>query len=373
MSFAECRLATPADDPDLRRILRETPFDGNISLSFEREPDYFCAADIEGPFHQTMVVCETDSGKIMGMGDRSIRPLWVNGQPTQVGYFSGFRARDEYRRGLALARFTQQGFRYYHQLHTDGRAPFYIISIVADNQPARRLLTAGLKGLPRLQEYTHMTTYAIHPTQPKRDLPLPRGLQLIHGSREWIPAIVDCLERNGMRKQFAPHWTVETLLSPLTPHLVIEDFFLAVDGSGCVAGCLALWDQNAFKQTVVRGYAGLYKRFRKAINLLAPLGGWPSLPNVGTRLNQAFACFLALDGDDPDVFATLLRAIYNEAARRRYSYLLLGLPETSPLGRIVKGYHPLEYISQIYLAAWGDGLQKISIDLCPPALEIVIL
>ena len=374
MPFATCRLATPADDPDLRRILRETPFDGNISLSFEREPDYFCAADIEGQFHQTMVVCETEGGKIMGMGDRSVRPLWVNGQPTQVGYFSGFRARDDYRRGLALARFTQQGFRYYHQLHADGRAPFYIISIIADNIPARRLLTAGLKGLPRLQEYTRMTTYAIHPARPKADLPLPRGLRLVRGSQERIPAIVDCLERNGARKQFSPHWTAEALLSPLTPHLVIEDFFLAVDGSGCVAGCLALWDQNTFKQTVVRGYAGLLGRFRKTINLLAPLGGWPPLPDVGAPLNQAFACFLALDGDDPDVFAALLRAVYNEAAHRRYSYLLLGLPEASPLGRTIKSYRPLKYVSQIYLAAWEDRPQEIaSIDARPPALEIAIL
>lgn len=364
MPFATCRLATPADDADLRRILRETHFDGNISLSFEREPNYFAAAEIEGPFHQTMLVCETETGQIMGMGNRSVRPLWVNGEVARVGYFSGLRARDAYRRGLALARFTQQGFSYYQQLHADERAPYYLISVIADNVPAQRLLTSDLKGLPTLRKYTRMVTHAIYPARPKRELiPLKRA------TPEDIPVIIDCLNRNNARKQFAPVWTKETLLSPLTPHLVIEEFFLAFSGPRLV-GCLALWDQQSVKQTVIRGYGGIYRRLRKAINLLSPLGGWPVLPDVGTRLNQCFAAFAAIDADDPSVFAALLRAVYNEAAKRRYSTLLLGLPETDPLRRVAIAYHPLEYVSQIYLANWGDLPQ---IDPRPTGLEVAIL
>ncbi len=368
LTFAHCRLATPADDADLRQILRETPFAGNISLSFEREPSYFAAAQMEGPFHQTMVVCETESGKIMGMGDRSVRPLWVNAQPADVGYFSGLRARETYRRGLALARFTQQGFSYYQQLHRDRRAHYYLISVIADNAPAHRLLTSGLKGLPKLHAYTRMVTHAIHPARPKREL-----LPIQCGAPEHIPAIVDCLNRNNARKQFSPVWTKENLLSPLTPHLAIDDFFLAFHDSHLV-GCLALWDQQSVRQTVIRGYGGIYKHFRQTINLLSPLGGWPLLPAINTPLNQCFAAFLAIDGDDPSIFAALLRAVHNEAARRRYSALLLGLPATDPLRRLVSSYHPLEYISQIYLAGWDDGLDAISqMDGRPPALEIALL
>ena len=364
-----CRPAGPGDDAELRRILHENPFPGNISLSFEREPNYFAASPIAGPFHQTLAVCEEKTGKLMGMGDRSVRPLWVNGNVRTIGYFSGLRADEEYRRGLALARFVQHGFEKYAEWHCDGRAPFYIISIIADNLPARRLLTAGLKGLPQLREYTRLTTHAIHPARAKTSLPLPNGISLQRGTPQHIPAIVDCLNRNSVNKQFAPFWEKETLLSPLTPHLAIEDFFLAFRG-GRLVGCLALWDQQSVKQTVIRGYGGIYKRFRKAINLLSPLGGWPSLPDVGTQLNQCFAAFCAIDDDDPAIFAALLRALYNEAARRRYSTLLIGLAETDPLRRLVHAYHPLEYISQIYLASWEDLPQ---IDNRPPGLEIAIL
>jgi hypothetical protein len=137
---------------------------------------------------------------------------------------------------------------------------------------------------------------------------------------------------------------------------------------------MALWDQNAFKQTVVRGYTGLLKRFRKTINLFSPLGGWPSLPEVGARLNQCFAAFVAIDDDNPVVFAPLLRAVYNEAARRGYSYLLLGLAEADPLRSVAAGYRPIEYISQVYLAAWDDGLDEIAkVDGRLPGLEIAVL
>jgi hypothetical protein len=373
MPFAECRLAVPADDEGLRRILRENPFPGAISLSFEREPDYFLAAGIEGPFHQTMVVCESQTGSLMGMGDRATRPLWVNGQVHDVGYFSGLRARKEYREGLALARFVRQGFAYYRQLHSDGRAPFYLISIIADNLPARRLLTSGLEGLPHLQEYTRMLTFAIHPARPKPALPLREGLRLVRGSQEHLPALLDCLNRNGAHKQFFPYWTEHSLFSRLTPGLMIEDFFLVLDGNH-VTGCLALWDQNSFKQVVVRGYSGALGRFRKIINWLAPLGGWPSLPATGTHLNQCYACFLAIDGNDPAIFAMLLRALHNEAARRGYSYLLLGLTESDPLCRIAQAYRPLTYTSQVYLAAWDDGLAALAaVDRRAPALEVALL
>ena len=72
-------LATQADDTDLRRLLRENPIAGSISLSFEREPCYFDASVIEGPFHQTIVAREADSSNVIAFGNRSVRPLFING------------------------------------------------------------------------------------------------------------------------------------------------------------------------------------------------------------------------------------------------------------------------------------------------------
>jgi hypothetical protein len=371
--FFQMQLATPADDDDLRSLLRENPFAGAISLSFEREPNYFFASATGGPFSETLIARDSKSNLIIGIGERSVRPLYLNGKVCDIGYLGGLRSNSKYRQGLALARFLGKAFEAQYERHKDGRTPFYLTSIVADNTPALRLLNSGLPKYPRYHPYTRMFTYAIHPARSKREIPLPHNVQFKRGSLDLIPAIVDCLNRNGSRFQFAPYWTKDTLLSDLTPALSISDFFLAVRGER-VVGCLALWDQQPFKQSVIRGYSGAIARYRKLINWLSPLGGWPVLPEPGTRLNQCFASFLAIDDDNPEIFSTLLRALYNEAALRKYDYFMLGFAEGHPFLSIAKSYHPIIYKSEIFLVSWEDGYEEVAnVDKRPPALEIALL
>lgn len=324
---------------------------------------------MEGVFHETLVMRDPQTGRLIGVGDRSVRPLYVNGEIKDVGYFSGLRADSKYRHGLALARFLSKGFEGQRERHKDGRTKFYLMSIVSDNIAARRLLDSNLPHYPRLHPHTHMLTYAIHPARPKKE----SKIKISRAASDSIPAILDCLHRNGMRHQFTPHWTETTLLSPLTPGLSISNFFLAQSGSR-LRGCLALWDQQAYKQTVVRGYNGSMARYRSLINLLTPLGFWAPLPEPGTRLNQCFACFLAVDNDNPEVFSALLRALHNEAARLKYDYFMLGLAQDNPFHPIVKTYRPITYESDIYLAAWEDGFDEIArVDARPSAPEIALL
>lgn len=364
-------LASEHDDPRLRRLLRENPMQGSISLSFEREPNYFNASAIEGPFHQTIIARERDSGSVIAFGNRSIRPLFVNRKVQEIGYMSQLRIHPKYGKGLYLARGLAQGFKLYHELHMDGRAPFYLMSVIEDNLPARRLLTSGLPDYPHAQEYTRMFTYAIYPARRKRSLSVPRSLRLVQGSDRYANGIVECLNRNNLHKQFAPYWTCDTLfMANLSP----SDFFLALDGE-CVVGCIACWDQTAFKQTVVRGYSGGMARWRKLLNAFSFFGGWPHLPEPNTSLSHAYASHLAIDNDDPAVFAALLRTLYAHTLECGYSYFMIGLAELNPLRSVVEAYRPFTYISQLYLVAWEDGLDAIAkLDRqLLPALEIAIL
>jgi hypothetical protein len=371
MPSLKFELARPEDDPGLRRLLRENPMPGSISLSFEREPNYFNASAVEGPFHQTLVARE-ENGEIIGVGSRSVRPMFVNGAAREIGYMSQLRIHPKYGHGLYLARGLGTGFQLYRDLHADGRAPFYLMSVIADNLPARRLLTSGLPHYPRATEYARMFTYAVYPVRRKRDLSLPRSLRLTRGSDADANQIVDCLNRNGARKQFASFWTRDSLLRAAM-NISPSDFFLALDEER-VVGCLACWDQNAFKQTVVRGYSGVLARWRKALNLFSGFGGWPYLPEANTSLRHSYASHLAIDDDDPAIFVALLRAVYNHNLEYGFTYFMLGLAESNPWRAVVEKYRPLVYVSQTYLAAWEDGYDAVaSVDSRPPALEIALL
>ena len=370
MSSLEFELASEGDDPDLRRLLRENPMQGSISLSFEREPDYFDASAIEGPFHQTIVARETDTGKVVAFGNRSVRPLFVNGQAQDIGYMSQLRVDPVYGKGLYLARGLAGGFKKYHELHQDGRAPYYLMSIVEDNIPAGRLLTAGLPEYPQAREFARLFTYAIYPVWRKRVLPLPRSLRLMRGSDKYANEIIDCLNRNGARKQFAPYWTCDSLF---TSNLTPSDFFIALEDE-CVVGCLACWDQNPFKQTVLRGYSGSLARWRKLLNIFSQLGGWPYLPEPNTQLRYSYASHPAIDEDNPLVFAALLRILYNHNLEHGYRYFMIGFAESNPLRQAVESYRPLTYGSRIYLVTWdGENDALASLDQRIPGMEIALL
>lgn len=373
MTRLDYQLADENDDAALRALLRENPMPGALSLSLEREPSFFRAAAVEGPFHQTIVGRDTVTRSVLGMGSRAVRPMFLNGVVQPVGYMSLLRADLRHPWGFSLGRAIAGGFRFYQSLHADDRAPFYLMSVVADNLPAQRLLTARLPGMPTVRAYARLYTYTIAPTRPRR--PPPHAVRIERGTPQHTPALLACLDRNGARYQFFPHWTAETLFHPVhTPDLAPEHFFVALDGSN-VIGCLALWDQTRFKQTVLRGYGGALARWRRLVNLAANRLGYPLLPPPGTALRYAFAGHLAVDGDDPSLFAALLGALYNEAHRLGYACFMLGLSEDHPLRPVLtRAYRHLTYASRLYLVAWEDGLDAINqVDGRPPAPEIAVM
>lgn len=365
-------LTTPADDAELRRMLRENAMPGSISVTFEREPNYFIGAKVEGPFHQTVIARDTSVGRIVGMVSRSIRDVYLNGVVQSVGYLGQVRIDPDYR---AMRRALWLAFDFVRTLHQDGRAPFYLASIIEDNLPARRFFTARLPGMPHLQEYARMHTLAIYCRRKRRRLPLPNGLQLARGNSAYGNEIVDCLQRNGARYQLGPYWSGDTLFSPdHTPDLTPDDFFLALDGR-CVVGCLAAWDQSRFKQTVVRSYSGALARWRVLANLGARVAGWPVLPPPHTPFRYCYASHLAVDDDRQDVFAALLRALYNQGVEKKYNYFMLGLCENHPfLETAMSTYPHVDYTSQLYLGVWEPELETLSqVDGRLPGIEIAVL
>jgi hypothetical protein len=352
MTKLEIRLARPEDDEELRKILRENPMPGDISLSFEREPNYFTAAQVEASDHQIVVAKDLEANRIVGLGARSIRPLYVNGRVVHLGYLSQFRADQNYR---AMRRSFIKAWGLLKEPHLDGKSSYYYASIVEDNLPARRFLTRGLPGMPKYNEYGRMHTLAIYSRRKKRNITPLDGLKIGRGNEVKQTAILDCLQRNLSRYQFAPHWDESLLFHPShTPGLIPGDFFVVLNGEN-VVGCAALWDQGEFKQTVVRGYSKRIIYFRWLINMAARIFGRPILPAVNTKIKHAYLSHLAVDQDDQNIYRSLLRAVFNHAVQLGYSYFMLGLCDHHPfLDMTQREYAHIDYRSILYLVSWNE-------------------
>lgn len=359
--------ARPEDDPELRRLLRDNPMDGEIRVSLEREPNAFLAAAVEGEPHRTIVARDPSTGGIVGMGSRSVWNAFVNGEPVRLGYLSQLRVDRAFR---GRKRLLVAGYGLLRSFRGPDELPFDLTSIIADNEVARRLLGAGLPGLPLYREIEGFTTLVVPATSRPRKV---SGIE--RGARERLPGIAACLERNRRRHQFAPRFSVEDLLSTERSRgLAPEDFFVAISGDE-VVGCLALWDQSGFKQVVVRGYAPRLARWRpllNQLNRLSPILGTPHLPEPGQILPHAYLSHVAVDGDDPGIFQALVEMAYAEARGRGLVYAVIGLASRHPwLPWLKKRFRPREYASMLYTVHWEDGGEAI--DGRIPHVEVALL
>jgi hypothetical protein len=342
-------LATPAHDASLRRLLRENPMPGSISVSLEREPSFFAAAALEGPEHQTIVGVE--GGRFVGAGSISARQRFINGQPMRVGYLGGLRLDKSF-----LGRFTwiRQGYQQFHKLHAAGGPPIYLTSIIADNFPARKFLEKGLRGMPTYRYLGDFVTLIIarrshlfRPSLPARHRVTTKGFRMTQGSNELRSDLLRLLDRHNRAYQFAPAWSASEIHA--------DNFSVVFSSDGSPIACAALWDQRAIKQSVVRGYSSHLQWSRHLLNVAATVMGKPRLPRVGTPISYAFVSQLA-HPDQPDFAECLIALLQETACARGIDYLTFGLDSRDPrLAHLRKAFHPREYVSRIYAVHWEDG------------------
>jgi len=347
-------IASAQHDATLRRLLRENPMPGRISLSLEREPSYFAAAGIEGPEHQTIVALEGE--RVICAGSISARQRFINGAPMRVGYLGGLRM-DASRRGRAAI--IRRGYDFFRHLHEQGGPPLYLTSIVADNLPARRLLERGLKGMPTyrfLGEFVTLIIRRRHRGETDKSTGLAHrrlrenGLRLRSGSDARTAEIVELLQRDHQQYQFAPIWSADELQP--------QNFRVVYSPDGTPTACAAIWDQRAIKQTVVRGYAQHLRWARPLINLGAAVLRRPGLPRIGQSISHAFVSHLAASPLEPQLAEWLILLLHGPASARHIDYLTLGFDARDPrLAHLRKVFRPREYASRLYAVHWDDGAE----------------
>jgi len=345
-------IAQKEHDAALRLMLKENTIPGWITLSYERNPDFFQAAAIEGDIHDTLIGIDTHRGEIMAIGSRSVQQRFVNGMPQAVGYLGQLRVSHRYRNKLRTLKYGYDFFKRY--VHSITSSPYYITSIISDNYRAKRLLSADLPGFPYYRYLDSLSTLAL-PARSFNIPPLPEDTCIEIANAQDIDQIINCLNRNNRRFQFASCWSKADLLSNSRCRgLSVENFFVIRRGNQIV-GCLALWEQSAFKQVVVKDYSGAIRYGRPLINLFSRLLGYPTLPPIDQSIKQIFVSHFAMDNDDPTLLVPLLKTAINHAKKLGQKLVLFGLSQRHPcLAKLRREFRHILYSSDIYLVHWND-------------------
>ena len=361
----EVRLATRADEPEIRALVGATAMPGAVAVRFAREPDYFEGTTIMGDPCDVVVVRERRTGRLAGFGCRAERRAFVNGRAQRVGYIGQIRAADGYRgRWLvqrAMAWLRESG-------HTD---LLYYGVVASENPRARELLVGrGAPGAPMRTRLAGLTTCAIL-LRPRRRPRIP-GVEVDAGTAGSIPEIVAFLREEGPRRQLFPAYTVEDFVDGATLRALTPQDVAVARRAGRIVGVMAAWDQAAYKQDVVVSYGPTLRRLRPAYDALGRVVGARPLTRPGAPISLSFAACTAVAGDDPAVLRGLLAACTERARRRGKAFLMLGLADEDPLLRVARAWLHVTYRSDLFTLAW-DGADVPTPDGRVPYIEIATL
>lgn len=345
------RLATRDDEPAIQRLLRDHPMPGWVSLTMERSPSYFDAAAVLGEEH-CVIVAVDEAGEIVCTGEVTYRERFINGMPMRVGYLGALRLSH---RAQSAGRVLRGGYSFFRTL-LDGLPPcVHFTSIAADNHRARRFLEAGLSGMPIYQPIDAYVTYCLN----------TRGARPIDATPSIDPTELQrLLYDHGTRRQLA-------VVNAASSHGPTPEDFVGIHVHGRLVAAAALWDQRAFRQSVVRGYARPISIARPLLNLLP---GTMRLPAVGEVLPMAFASHLAVAPDAPATATQqLIAALLRRARERRIEMVCFGFADGDPLGAMMQGRRCLTYRSQLYLVEWPGRPSGVTLDNRPAGPDVALL
>jgi len=352
------------DEDDLRALLADLAMAGRYRLAFER------VAAPRAPIgpclsHATMIARDEASGVAVGCYERVTRRAFVNGAPTALPYLAALRIAPSHRRRLALLR---AGFESLRAFARPDEAPFALTSIGADNTAARRLLAAGLPGLPRYEPAGAVSTLAL------RCLATPIAPDIAPAQPQDLPALAAFLNARNATRQFAPAWSEDDLAALAQDGLPCAGILLARRG-GVIVGSIAAWDQTARRRTVVRAYPPALRALRPLLNLAAPWTGLPPLAPEGQPLRQATLALLAVAGDDVALVLRLVAAALTLAHANGLDVAALGLPVGHAWHDAVRRERrALEYRTVLYRVIAPDAAARVTpLDGRPPQPEIALL
>jgi hypothetical protein len=361
----EVRLATAADEPDLRALVGAVAMPGAVAVRFAREPDYFLGTTVMGEPCDVVVARDRATGVLAGCACRAERLAFVNGAPERLGYLGQVRVAEGYRGAGLLA----LGARLMRARTPPGQLAF---GVLARENPRAigALVGARPPGGVRAVRLGGLTTCAVL-LRPRSAVRLP-GVDVRPANTALLPDLVAFLRAEGARRQFFPAYALEDLtggaaLRDLAP----ADVQVAWRGDRIV-GTLAVWDQSGFKQDVVAGYGPPLRRWKPLVDAAARLVGARPLTPPGAAIPLAFAALMRVAADDPAVFRALLAAGAEAARTRGMAFLMVGLADADPLLAVARRFLHVPYRSDLYALAWGED-PTARLDGRVPQIEISTL
>lgn len=328
-------VAGPDDNDEICALFKEVHLSGELDVNQERDPDFFALSRLHHGTPYTFLAREHD-GRAAAIASVILRPAWFEGERITTGYTCDLRVRPGFRGGASLASVYRSVLEFLREEHG---ATLFSTVVFDDNQAALKVLTGPGAVRRRQPTYRPMTPFSMTSVQFTRPHRGPRR-PIERGRPEILAELEAFLTARGKQRLLGEDFSDGLLQRRLAdwPEFDIGHFYLARDGSGRIAGCLAPWNTASVKRTRVLGYHGKMLWVKRFFNAGAAVLRYPALPQPGGCFDFAFLTHLEVVDDDPEVLRDLLRAAYRDLRPTGLHFMSALVPRGSRLGGAFRGF-----------------------------------
>jgi hypothetical protein len=378
------RLATRADNARILEFFEQTSMQTSaFDVQYRRRPDFFKLLDYQSD-RSFVLVSEDRRGALQGVGSLSLRPGWVGGQPTTVGYLGDLRIRwsrdlPSAWRGLFSDLVSRAG-----EIDELRECTHWFTVVLDGNRAARAAFqddrrTGGRRRAesPRLVPIAPFKMRNLMMRMPfsgRSRLPREWRLQQAgDGDHAMLRAFMEEVNRRmlmGFRGELDRRIAAWEGLS-------IRDFVYVSDPQGVVA-CMAPWSPCVAKQTVV-------SRVPRSLRLLGRAARWlPGsslrVPEDGEPLRTPYLTHLTFAARlSPEsrarAFRVMLDDVFDRGKRSDWHGVALCDFESWNLGRDLGGFvqHTVPITLYAVVPPGQQDRMKPAEDAAPPAFEMAMV
>ena len=335
--------------PGLDEIQRSHSFEGDIELQYVRLPNPWASLKQERGKAQVILTSDLKNGNPIGYGSAIYRNNFLNNQKVLIGYLGNLKLKTEYhKKNIPIHR----AYEYLFSLRPAEAIPFFYSTILESNKKAIKVLTSNKSFMPQYKQLgIYCTTILAGGIRSK----LKRT-----GFREIQPQEYNAYIH--LYNMQAAKYDFSTTLDKHFLSKIMENgsakaygFF---ENDQLLGGCLLI-DPDGYKQTIVQAYRGIYK-LTGFLNTLARIRKMPLLPEQGDPLKLKYLSYMAVRGENPQVFQQLVSLVRSEYSRK--SMIVLGFCERHPFHIVLKTFQGIRYKSRMYLVRPREVLENFPIN-----------
>lgn len=345
--------ASAADNQAILEFMSGQSMEADMSLRFDRSPDYFALHDAHSDDHETWLLCEGE--EIVGIASFVQRPAWVDGRIEPVIYMADLRFA---RRRAAAGLWRSLMRDILRELHARTGARLAWCSILRGNKSGRHAVLRSAR--PDSTPFEHLCGYSTVSVVARKPWAVNRqnGLTVRRARSEDDSRLRSFVDAQSSQTQFGPVFDESFWVRRLEewPDFGLDSFYLALDESGNLAGCLAPWDSSAINRIVIEQLPPSANLVRHICNALSPLTRRPRVrTGPEASLPDIVLTHLFVRDRSADVLAALLYAAQRDVfATRRYATLSLCLYDDDPLWKALDDYWYVAVPMDLYWVDVGE-------------------